>query len=66
MAVARVFGLEFRVAVRERMLNGESVSALSKELKIKRSVLYRWRDWYREQGVAGLSRRKGRPPGNAA
>ncbi len=48
------------------MLNGESVSALSKELKIKRSVLYRWRDWYREQGVAGLSRRKGRPPGNAA
>jgi transposase len=62
MAAARVFTVEFRVAVAERILNGESVSALSNELKIKRSVLYRWRDWYREQGVAGLSRRKGRPP----
>jgi transposase len=64
MAAARVFTVEFRVAVAERILNGESVSALSNELKIKRSVLYRWRDWYREQGVAGLSRRKGRPPRN--
>jgi transposase-like protein len=30
-------------------LNAESVSALSTELKTKRSVLYRWRDCYREQ-----------------
>ncbi len=66
MAAARVFSVEFRVAVAERILNGESVSALNSELKIKRSVLYRWRDWYREQGVAGLSRRKGRPPGTPA
>ena len=55
MAAARVFSVEFRVAVAERILNGESVSALSNELKIKRSVLYRWRDYYREQGEAGLS-----------
>ena len=66
MAAARVFSVEFRVAVAERILNGESVSVLSNELKIKRSVLYRWRDYYREQGEAGLSRPRGRPPATAA
>jgi transposase len=65
MAGARVFRVEFRIAVARRILNGESVSALSNELKIKRSVLYRWRDAYRDQGAAGLSRPKGRPPGAA-
>ena len=59
MAGARVFRVEFRIAVARRILNGESVSALSNELKIKRSVLYRWRDAYRDQGAAGLSRPKG-------
>jgi transposase-like protein len=49
VAVARVFSVEFGVGVAERILNAESVSALSTELKIKRSVLYRWRDCYREQ-----------------
>ena len=63
MPGARVFKMEFRIAVARRILNGESVSALSNELKIKRSVLYRWRDAYRDQGAAGLSRPKGRPPG---
>jgi transposase len=66
VAAARVFSVEFRVAVAERILNGESVSALSNELKIKRSVLYRWRDYYREQGQAGLSRPRGRPPARTA
>jgi transposase-like protein len=45
------------------MLKGESVSALHHELQIKRSVLYRWRDAYRKEGVAGLQRVGGRPPG---
>ena len=49
MAGARVFRVEFRIAVARRILNGESVSALSNELKIKRSVLYRWRDAYRRR-----------------
>lgn len=62
MVAARVFSEEFRIRVAERMLNGESVSALSNELKIKRSVLYRWRDGLRERGPSGLSRRRGRPP----
>jgi transposase-like protein len=62
MAAARFFTVEFRIAVAQRILNGESVSALSNELNIKRSVLYRWRDGYREQGADGLNRPRGRPP----
>ena len=46
----------------ERVLKGESVGALSQELNIGRSVLYRWRDSYRREGVAGIDRGTGRPP----
>ena len=63
MSKQRVFSWEFKERLARRMLNGESVSALHHELQIKRSVLYRWRDAYRKEGVAGLQRVKGRPPG---
>jgi transposase-like protein len=63
MAGNRVFTPEFRVAAAERILNGESVSALSAELRVKRSVLYRWRDRYRKEGAEGLRLPIGRPPG---
>jgi len=59
----RVFAKEFKVGVAQRIVNGESVSALHHELQIKRSVLYRWRDAYRKEGAAGLDRPPGRPPG---
>jgi transposase len=59
----RKFSPEFRVQVAQRILAGESVSKLHHELEIKRSVLYRWRDSYRQQGAAGLARTIGRPPG---
>lgn len=59
----RVFTAEFRVEVAKRILAGESVSKLHHELAIKRSVLYRWRDAYRQKGMAGLDRPIGRPPG---
>jgi transposase len=62
----RVFGVEFKQNVAQRILNGESVTALHHELQIKRSVLYRWRDAYRKEGAAGLERRVGRPPSMAA
>jgi transposase len=51
------------VEVARRILNGESVRALHREFGIKCSVLYRWRDAYRKEGAAGLSRSRGRPPG---
>jgi len=63
MVEQRVFSWEFKERVARRMLKGESVSALHHELQIKRSVLYRWRDAYRKEGVAGLQRVGGRPPG---
>jgi transposase-like protein len=62
----RVFSLEFKQGVAQRILNGESVSALHHEFHIKRSVLYRWRDAYRKQGAVGLQRSAGRPPGMAS
>jgi transposase len=60
---ARVFSVEFRSAVAQRILNGESVMSLNAELKIKRSVLYRWRDAYRKSGQDGFKKTRGRPPG---
>lgn len=63
MAV-RVFSVEFRSAVAQRILNGESVQVLSTEFKIKRSVLYRWRDAYRLSGKDGFKKTRGRPPGS--
>ena len=59
----RVFTRKFKEGVVERILNGESVSALHQEVQIKRSVLYRWRDAYRKDGAAGLQRPVGRPLG---
>ena len=59
----RVFTREFKEGVAQRIVNGESVSALHQEFQIKRSVLYRWRDAYRKDGASGLQRPVGRPPG---
>lgn len=58
----QVHDAEFKAAIAQRILDGESVSALRQELGVKRSVLYRWRDAYRKDGIAGL-RAIGRPPG---
>jgi len=51
---------DFKERAVRRMLAGEPVSRLSRELKVKRSLLYRWRDAYRQEGAAGL-RPIGRP-----
>ena len=59
----RVFTGEFKESVAQRILHGESVSALHGEFQIKRSLLYRWRDAYRKEGAPGLQRPLGRPPG---
>jgi transposase-like protein len=42
------------------MFQGENVSALARELGIKRKLLYQWRDRFRAGGEAGL-RSRGRP-----
>jgi transposase-like protein len=56
----RVFSREFKGGVVQRILAGESPSALSRELAIRRKLLYEWRDQYR-RGGADLLRTPGRP-----
>ncbi len=51
---------EFKRNAVRRMLAGEAVSRLSRELKVRRSLLYRWRNTYRKVGTAGF-RWIGRP-----
>lgn len=58
----RKFTVEFKEAAVRRLLGGESGSALSRELNIRRGILYRWLDAYRAEGVQGLGRKPGRPP----
>lgn len=63
----RLFDARFKEAAVQRMLNGESIMRLSRELDVARPVLYRWRDTYRAEGLSGLARRRGRPePGQEA
>jgi transposase len=56
----RVFSREFKLTVVRRMLAGENVSALARELKILRKDLYAWRDRFRSGGPEAL-RGRGRP-----
>ena len=58
--VDRVFSREFKLAALRRMLAGENVSALARELKLRRKLLYAWRDNFRSGGPEAL-RRRGRP-----
>jgi transposase len=51
---------EFKQTAVQRMLAGEPVSRLSRELNVRRTQLYRWRDAVRKAGAEGL-RPIGRP-----
>lgn len=62
---SRSFSAETKLAVVKRMLRGEEVRALAKELKVSRTFLYRWKDRYRKLGAAGFQLRPGRPPKKA-
>jgi transposase-like protein len=62
MAAPRVLKPEFRMSVAQRILKGEIVSLLSDKYKIKRGMLYRWRDLLRDQGEAGFGRPRGPRP----
>jgi transposase len=58
---ARIFSRELKLSVIRRMLAGESVSALARELQVGRKDLHVWRDRFRAGGAAAL-RGRGRPP----
>ena len=57
---ARVFSREMKLSAVRRMLAGENVSALARELKVLRKDLYKWRDNFRAGGALAL-RQRGRP-----
>lgn len=59
----RVFTTEFKEQAVHRLEAGASASALAAELGVRRKLLYDWSKAYREQGVAGLNRKRGRKPG---
>src|SRR5260221_3027191 len=59
-STARVFTPAFKLSVLNRMAAGENVSALARELKLRRKLLYQWRDQLRAGGPAAL-RTRGRP-----
>jgi transposase-like protein len=49
-----------KLAALRRMVAGENVSALARELKLRRKLLYAWRDSFRAGGAEAL-RTRGRP-----
>ena len=57
---ARVFSREMKLAAVHRMLAGENVSGLARDLKVLRKDLYKWRASFRSGGPAAL-RGRGRP-----
>jgi transposase-like protein len=56
---------EYKLAALRRMLAGENVSALARELGVLRKDLYKWREQFRAGGAAAL-RGPGRPRKSAA
>jgi len=57
----RAFSRSFKLRAVKRMEAGESSSALSVELAVKRTLLYRWRDAVRRDGEKAFRRKSGRP-----
>ena len=57
---SRVFSRAFKMVAVRRMMAGEDVSALSRELQVLRKDLYYWRAHFRAGGPEAL-RGKGRP-----
>ena len=57
---ARIFCREFLVSVIRRLQAGETVSAIARELQVRRKDLYIWQERFRTGGAAAL-RGRGRP-----
>lgn len=46
-----------------RLEAGEALAAVARSLDLNRKLLYDWRNAFRAEGPAGLSRKRGRKPG---
>ena len=58
----RIFRRTTKISAVERMRAGENVSELARELKVRRTILYRWIHEYEVKGEAAFRRNPGRPP----
>ena len=56
----KLFSRAYKLAALRRMLAGENVSALARELGIRRKYLYQWRERFRAGGPEAI-RTRGRP-----
>src|SRR5438874_8040403 len=56
----RLFSRDYKLAALRRVLAGENVSALARELGVRRKYLYQWRERFRLGGAIAL-RSRGRP-----
>ena len=59
---ARSFSREFKLQITARMQGGETIAALSEELKVHRQLLYKWRDWARGGAPPRARGRRPRAP----
>ena len=57
----RTFSGDFKRTAVKRMEAGEGSAALARELAVKRTILYRWRDAVRRDGEKAFGGRPGRP-----
>jgi transposase-like protein len=57
----RSFSRDFKLKVIERLAAGESGTALALEFSVKRTIIYRWRDAFRDGGAEALRSKTGRP-----
>jgi transposase-like protein len=55
----RVFSVDLKVSLVQRVLGGEAVSALAGEHQFRSNLLYKWLARYRAMGPAGLLRSGG-------
>jgi transposase-like protein len=63
--MSRVFSQAFKVTAVSRMLAGENVSALARELGVLRKDLYLWRDRFKAGGAEARLSWKGANPAAA-
>jgi transposase-like protein len=59
----RSFSTAFKEAAVLRILRGDAVMPLSRELGVPRKLLYNWFNSWKADGVAGLNRKRGRALG---
>src|ERR1700685_3989458 len=62
----RKYSVDFKREAVRQMAEATTIVGLAEKLGVRRKLLYQWRDQLKAAGIAGLERRKGRPPRSKA